>query len=100
MKAESDYVSYIRDGVRCFVSATLRKEMYMCDGKLWKESNTKLSTFKGKYRQTFIAINFKKRVVTSRLCREMEVDEQNPILFNEVLEVTRLELDVFKGEHK
>ena len=46
----------------------------MCDGKLWKESNTKLSTFKGKYRQTFIAINFKKRIVSSRLCREMESD--------------------------
>lgn len=69
IKAEADYVCYIRDGVRCFVSATLRKEMYVTDGELWKESNTVMSTIKGRYKNLFISINFKKHMVESRVSR-------------------------------
>lgn len=50
IKAEPGYVSYIRDGIRCYVSETLRKELYVTDGVLFKESNTKMKAFKGKYR--------------------------------------------------
>jgi hypothetical protein len=42
IKAEADYVSYIRDGVRCYISQVLRKELYITDGYLWKESKTKM----------------------------------------------------------
>lgn len=66
IKADSDFVVYIRDGMRCFVSATLRKEMYITDGDLWKESNTRISSIKGKYRPIFLAINFKKFIIESR----------------------------------
>lgn len=47
IKAESNYVSYIRDGVRCFVSESLRKELFVTDGLLFKESKTVMATLKG-----------------------------------------------------
>ncbi len=38
IKAETNHVSYIRDGVRCFVSESLRKELFVTDGTLFKQS--------------------------------------------------------------
>ena len=63
IKAESTYVSYIRDGVRCFISQTLRKELFITDGYLFKKSRTKIKMIKGKYRQIFASIDFKKLLI-------------------------------------
>ena len=63
IQAEPGYVSYIRDGVRCFISQSLRKELYTTDGQLIKESKTSLTIIKGRYRQIFVSIDFKKNVI-------------------------------------
>ena len=34
--ANPNYVEYVRDGVRCYVSKFLRKELYLTDGILYK----------------------------------------------------------------
>ena len=101
IKAESTYVSYIRDGVRCFISQTLRKELFITDGYLFKESKTKIKLIKGKYRQIFVSIDFKKLLIRFKAERQEEKFEAGKDMpFQEIIEVRRLELDIFKGEHK
>ena len=36
VRAVKQYVHFLRDGVRCFISMTLRKELYVTDGNLFK----------------------------------------------------------------
>ena len=101
IKAESEYVSYIRDGVRCYVSQHLRKEMYITDGVLWKESRAKFDFLKRKYRQTFCIVDFKNLVIRFKAARQdstFEIGKDIP--FSELLAVDSLQIDVFKGEHK
>ena len=63
-------MSYIRDGVRCFVSETLRKELYVTDGVLFKESNTKMKAFKSKYREVFVFVDYKKHLIRFKDLRD------------------------------
>lgn len=35
--ADPNYVEYVRDGMRCYVSKTLRRELYLTDGLLYKK---------------------------------------------------------------
>ena len=82
------------------MSGTLRKELYITDGDLWKESATRMVSIKGKYKALFISINFTKNLVESKATRGDESHDGKSIPFSEILEVSRLELDIFKGEHK
>ena len=54
---------YIRDGTRCFVSNTLRKEHYITDGPLIKEPKIKMKYLKHEYYQTFVTIDFAKSMI-------------------------------------
>ena len=60
--ADPNYVEYIRDGVRCYVSRTLRKELYLTDGVLYKKPQ-KSGKFKRKYFDTFVGIDFKRQII-------------------------------------
>ena len=72
IEAQPGYVAYIRDGVRCFVSDTLRKELYVTDGDLYKESKTKIKAIKGQYRKVFVSVDYKKQLVRFKECRADE----------------------------
>ena len=75
---------YIRDGVRSYVSNTLRVEMYVTDGELWKESKTMFGSILGKYRPIFVTINFKRQVIETKDYRwQNDKDEiDHEILFS------------------
>ena len=60
--ADPSYVEYVRDGMRCYVSQTLRRELYLTDGILYKKPQ-KPGRLKKKYFQTFIGVDFKRQVV-------------------------------------
>ena len=60
--ANPNYVEYVRDGVRCYVSKSLRKELYLTDGTLYKKPQQS-GKFKKKYYETFIGIDFKRQVI-------------------------------------
>lgn len=101
IKAHPEFVSYIRDGVRCFVSETLRKELYITDGVLQKESKTKLASINGKYRELFVMVDFRALQIKFRKNEKNALwEEEKAVMFSEVIEVKKLDLDIFKGEHK
>lgn len=87
--------------MRSYVSETLRKELYATDGDLYKESKTKMHALKGKYRKIFAAVDFKKHLIRFKENRDDDkfISGKN-IAFQEILEIKRLDIDVFKGEHK
>lgn len=87
--------------MRCFVSESLRKELYITDGDLFKESKTKLKAFKGGYRKTFVSIDYKKHLIRFKGKREdPKFLQEKDVPFQEVIEIKRLDIDIFKGEHK
>lgn len=55
-------MEYVRDGVRCYVSQTLRRELWITDGPLYKEPR-KVSMLKKRYYGTFAVIDFKRQLV-------------------------------------
>ena len=59
IKSDPESAHYIRNGARCFVSLTLRKELYITDGMLYKEPKVKMTLLKCSYYLTFVAIDFK-----------------------------------------
>ena len=42
----------------------------MTDGDLFKESKTKMTAFKGKYRKVFVSIDYKKHLIRFKEKRE------------------------------
>lgn len=36
VRTDPDFVEYVRDGFRCYVSQSLRRELYLTDGILYK----------------------------------------------------------------
>lgn len=96
---------YVRDGIRCFVSETLRRELFITDGMLVKEPKKRAKMFGCKYYSVFCAIDFSRKLVRfkrSGLTREdLEgFAEEKDIPFAAVLEVRNLQLDVFTHEYK
>ena len=73
----------------------------MTDGDLFKESKTKMKMFKGQYRQIFLAIDFKRQLIRFKTMREdVQFNQKKDIAFQDVIEVKRQDIDVYKGEHK
>ena len=100
-------VDYVRDGVRCYISLTLRKELYVTDGILYKEPQLKgiTSYFKALQYKLFVAIDFKNNLL--RFKESGLEDEQyitksfkKDMPFIEVIDVQSMDIDIFKGEHK
>ena len=58
IKSDLNCAHYIRDGARCYVTATLRKEMFITDGMLYKEPKVKMLV-KSNFYQIFLLIDFK-----------------------------------------
>ena len=83
------------------MSETLRKELYITDGELFKESNTRMKAFKAKYRKIFLSVDYKKHLVR---WKERRSDDnflvEKDVAFQDIIEVKRLDVDIFKGEHK
>ena len=71
--ANPNYVEYVRDGVRCYVSKNLRKELYLTDGTLYKKPQQS-GKFKKKYYETFIGIDFKRQVIRLKKLDGEEVE--------------------------
>ena len=97
-------VEYVRDGVRCYISLTLRKELYVTDGILYKEPQSK-GILKNRQYKLFVAIDFKNNLL--RFKESGLEDEQyisrgfkKDMPFIEVIDVQSLDMDIFKGEHK
>ena len=95
---------YVRDGLRCYISATLRKELYITDGLLMKEPQVKVRILKSKYYQTFVTIDFKRDLIRFKKSGETrgsteEFVTHKDVPFADVIEVKSLELDVFAKEH-
>ena len=60
-----------------------------------------MKMIKGTYRQIFVSIDFKKLLIRFKSERNDEKFEAGKDMpFSEIIEVRRLELDIFKGEHK
>ena len=96
---------YIRDGVRCYLSETLRRELYITDGQLMKEPKKRAILFGYKYYTTFCAIDFRKRLIRFKNSGKKSessygFDSKKDIPFSSILEVKNLEMDAFSGEHK
>ena len=73
----------------------------MTDGKLYKESNSRIPSIKGLYRQVFVTIDFTKHLIRFKQERkDVNFQSGKDIAFDEVLEVNKLELDVYKDELK
>ena len=102
LKAGQTFIAFVRDGIRCYISNSLRQEKYITDGDLYKESKTKIKAIKGKYRKTFVAIDFRSQLVrfkkNNRKDFEYLIDKD--IKFSDIVSVENLILDVYKGEHK
>ena len=89
--ADERSCEYIRDGVRCYASKTLRKELYITDGDLYKKPQ-KDSKLKDKYYRFYAAIDFKRHQLLFRR------KEDKVMAFNEVLSVKAVELDYYEAE--
>ena len=60
-----------------------------------------MKAIKGKYRKLFVAVDYKKHLIRfkeKRLDPKFLVEKDIP--FHDVIEIKRLEIDIFKGEHK
>ena len=102
IEATGDYVKYFREGVKCFISSSVRQELLITDGFLIKEPR-EYSRLKPRFYKTFVSLDFqfsllrfKKGDFTFFDDKYVEFKAGKDIPFSEVLEVSLLELDVFK----
>ena len=60
-----------------------------------------MKAIKGKYRRVFVAIDYKKHLIRFKEKRDdSKFVAEKEIPFQDVIEVKRLDIDIFKGEHK
>lgn len=94
---------YIRDGSRCYLSSTLRKELYITDGMLYKEPKVKLTFVKKSYYPTFVSIDFNLQQVrfkepshSSARQTKNEFKGKKDIDFRDMIDCKLLEAGEFK----
>ena len=63
VRSEPVSADYIRNGARCYVSSTLRKELFITDGLLYKEPKVRRMFFKNDYYATYVTIDFKLQLI-------------------------------------
>ena len=94
IEAKEDYVIFIRDGQRCYISEYLRKESYIIDGHLIKEIGSKIKrTFSGPIKR-FVVLDFKKQLVRFKVEREDDsYKDSKQIPFSELLDAKNVTYD-------
>lgn len=81
LSADENFVIFIRDGQKCYISQTLRQEPFIIDGVLVKELGSKLKRALSRIQKRFVVIDFKKQLVrfkSSRSQTEYKDDKQIP----------------------
>ena len=79
----------------------MRRENYITDGDLYKESKRKIKSMKSKYRKVLVVIDFRKQLIRFKDDRiDEDYQEEKDIKFCDVIEVERQNLDIYKAEHK
>ena len=63
IQKNSNFTTYLRDGFHCYVSKTLRKELYITDGFLMKEPRVKIKVIKRNYYKTYVTIDFSRKLL-------------------------------------
>ena len=97
MKVSEEFVWYIRDNLRCYVSRTLRREAWVLDGTLLKQPQVRIRFLKSKYYQTFVTIDYKKQLVrfkpsgTERGTSDEFVEEKD-LTFADILNVSKVDM--------
>ena len=87
LSADENFVIFIRDGQKCYISQTLRQEPFIIDGVLVKELGSKLKRALSRIQKRFVVIDFKKQLVrfkSSRSQTEYKDDKQIP--FQQILD--------------
>ena len=64
------HVVFKRDGQKCYISETLRKEPFIIDGVLMKELGSKLKRALSGSRKRFVVLDFKKQLIRFKHDRE------------------------------
>ncbi len=70
MEAGEDFVFFLRDGKRCYISPAMRSEPNVVDGYLVKEMGSKIKRAFNKNLKRFLIIDFKKQQVRFKKTRE------------------------------
>lgn len=69
----ADYVLFVRDGHKCYISKELRMEPFIVDGNLVKEQGSKIKRALGGTHTKFVVIDFKKQLIRFKKFRESSV---------------------------